>query len=230
MATPLLPFAPQALDPDFIESWDEYWYEGALWASRKSKDPRCRVGAVIVNDGVMVASGFNGLARNVFDDPHVLNDATEKLKRICHAEANAICNAARQGVRLLGATIFVTKFPCLACLNAILQAGITRIYTHDDKFWNDDPADGDHSRKLSMIKQSKVEVVAPFHPAFSTKRRGAKKSTTVAVPSAPAASNDAEPAMLTAAATKKPRKGAKSAASRSDAPGLFETGAGKKPG
>ena len=230
MATPLLPFTPPVVDPDFIENWDEYWYEGALWASRKSKDPRCRVGAVIVNDGVMVSSGFNGLARHVFDDPHVLHDATEKLKWICHAEANAIFNAARQGVKVKGATIFVTKFPCLGCLNAILQAGITRIYTQDDKFWNDDPADADHSRKMSMIKQSKIEVIAPFHPAFSAKRRAPKKSAPVAAAVASGTAEEAELATLTGAAMKKPRKGAKSAASRAEAPGLFETGTTKKPG
>lgn len=70
----------------------------------------------------------------MFDDDRLLDNADEKIKIICHAEANAIFNAARRGVTLQGASIFVTKFPCLACCNAIIQAGITRISTHDKKF------------------------------------------------------------------------------------------------
>lgn len=48
-----------------------------------------------------------------------------------HAEANAIFNAARVGISLNGATIYVTKFPCIMCANAIIQVGIKRLYTLD---------------------------------------------------------------------------------------------------
>jgi dCMP deaminase len=91
-----------------------------------------------------------------------LADAEEKLKVICHAEANAIYNAARIGVALRGASIFVTKFPCLSCCNAIIQAGIARIYTHDKKYWNDDPLDGDNRHKRVVLKQSGIRIDAPF--------------------------------------------------------------------
>jgi dCMP deaminase len=159
-----------AVEGDPIDSWDEYNLAIAATVSRKSKDPRCRVGAVIVRDHLVLSTGFNGLARDVHDDPVVLNDANEKLKMICHAEENAIYNAARLGVRLQGATIYVTKFPCLGCCNAIVQAGIARIYTHDDRFWDDDQADADHSRKRSLLRQSGIEIDAPYHHAYATKR------------------------------------------------------------
>jgi dCMP deaminase len=138
------------------------------WAvSVKSKDPKCQVGAVIVTpDRIVLSTGFNGLARGVFDDPRLLAKASEKIKIICHAEQNAILNAARVGAALGGSSIFVTKFPCLACCNAIVQAGITRIYTHDDSFWKDDPLDRDHSRKMKVLKQSGVDVDAPYHPKW----------------------------------------------------------------
>jgi dCMP deaminase len=122
--------------PERVDSWDEYFLWIAWAVSVKSKDPKCPVGAVIVSpERVVLSTGFNGLARGVFDDPRLLAKASEKIKIICHAEQNAIVNAARVGAALNKASIFVTKFPCLACCNAIVQAGITRIYTHDDCYW-----------------------------------------------------------------------------------------------
>jgi dCMP deaminase len=154
--------------PEYVEHWDEYFLWMAQAASIKSKDPRCRVGAVIVSqDNIVLSTGFNGLARRVHDDEQLLANAEEKLRVICHAEVNAIHNAARIGVALQGASIFVTKFPCLACCNAIVQAGITSIYTHDHRFWDDDPLDSDHSRKISMLKQACINVHAPFHPQYA---------------------------------------------------------------
>lgn len=159
----------------------------ATAASIKSKDPRCRVGAVIASpSNVVLSTGFNGLARGVHDDKHILDDPDEKLKIICHAEQNAILNAARVGVAIEGASIFVTKFPCLACCNSIIQVGITRIYTHDDRYWNDDPFDKDHSRKKDILRQAHVKVDAPFHPDYSPqapinpkKRKGPTRETNV---------------------------------------------------
>jgi len=166
-----------AVDGDLIDSWDEYNLAIAATVSRKSKDPRCRVGAVIVRDHLVLSTGFNGLARDVHDDPELLNNVSEKLKVICHAEQNAIYNAARLGIGLHGATIYVTKFPCLKCCNAVIQAGITRIYTHDEKFWDDDPDDENHSRKKSLLRQSGIKVEAPYHHDYRVKRVMVTKTT-----------------------------------------------------
>jgi dCMP deaminase len=153
--------------PEYVEGWDQYFLFMAMVVSIKSKDPRCRVGAVITSsDHVVLSTGFNGLPRGVYDDHDILANVEEKLKVICHAEQNAILNAARIGVALKGAAIFVTKFPCLTCCNAIVQAGITRIYTHDSWFWDDDPFDNDHSRKKKTLKQAEIRVDAPFHPTY----------------------------------------------------------------
>jgi len=157
--------------PEHVESWDEYFLWIAEAVAIKSKDPKCSVGAVIVShDNILLSTGFNGLARRIYDDERLLADAEEKLKVICHAEANAIFNAARIGVALHGASIFVTKFPCLACCNAIIQAGITRIYTHDKRFWDDDPLDSDHHHKRAVLRQARIKIDAPFHPEFAPSR------------------------------------------------------------
>jgi dCMP deaminase len=155
-------------EQEYIENWDVYFLSIAETVARKSKDPRCQVGAVIVSaDNVLLSTGFNGLARGVVDSERILDDADEKLKWICHAEMNAILNAARTGVAVAGCSIYVNKFPCLACCNAILQAGIARVYTHDKKFWGDDPFDPTHDRKRATLKQSRLKVHAPFHPEFN---------------------------------------------------------------
>ena len=184
--------------PEHVDTWDEYFLWMAAAASIKSKDPRCRVGAVIASrNNVVLSTGFNGLARGVHDDEHILGNADEKLKVICHAEQNAIMNAARIGVALEGASIFVTKFPCLTCCNAIIQAGITRIYTHDERFWNDDPFDKDHSRKTSILRQARVKVDAPYHPEYAPheqinpqKKKGPMRETNVTLATGTTAEGD----------------------------------------
>lgn len=154
--------------PVHTDSWDEYFMHIAWAVSIKSKDTSCPVGAVIVSpDKIVLSTGFNGLARGVHDDMQILLRKNEKLKVICHAESNAIMNVARVGGHPLpGATIYVTKFPCLACCNAIIQAGITRIYTHDSEFWKNDPFDKDHTRKPRVLHEASVKVDAPYHPKF----------------------------------------------------------------
>lgn len=166
---------PAANDPQASPSspgaltWDEYFLNIAVAVAAKSKDPRSPVGAVICSpDRLIVSTGFNGLARGVFDDPDILNTQGEKYLWICHAEVNAILNAARVGARLEGCSIFVTKFPCLDCCNAIVQAGIRRVYTHDDKFWDGDEDDAGE-RKMNLIRQTKLQVDAPFHANFAPK-------------------------------------------------------------
>ena len=170
-----LPMPPPAQEdslrikiPVHVDNWDEYFMHIAQAVSIKSKDPKCPVGAVIVSqDNIVLSTGFNGLPRGVHDDIETLLNADEKLKIICHAENNAIINAARVGGRpLQGTTIYVTKFPCLACCNAIIQAGITRIYTHDHEYWKHDPFDKEQSRKPRVLHEAHVKVDAPYHPDF----------------------------------------------------------------
>lgn len=157
-----------------IDEWDEYFSLIAEAAKSKSKDPRCQVGAVIVSaDKIVLTTGFNGLPRGVDDDSQILDDTDEKIKVICHAEQNAIINAARMGIAVQGASIYVTKFPCLACCNSIIQAGIKRIFTQDHRYWDDDPfdgaKDGNHWRKRRLLRNTHLVVDAPNHPEYSSK-------------------------------------------------------------
>jgi len=163
-----------------VDEWDEYFSLIAEAAKSKSKDPSCQVGAVIVSaDKVVLTTGFNGLPRGVDDDSQILDDTYEKIKVICHAEQNAIINAARMGIAVQGASIYVTKFPCLACCSSIIQAGIKRIFTLDYRYWDDDPfdgkKDGNHWRKRRLIRNTHLAVDAPNHPEYSSIIRIKKK-------------------------------------------------------
>ena len=98
--------------------------------STLSKDPSTKIGSVIFDDlGAILSTGFNGMPIGVSDSDKRLDNRTIKYSYIVHAEDNAICFAARNGVRLLGANLLVTElWPCSSCCKLIIQAGIKRVY------------------------------------------------------------------------------------------------------
>ncbi|MDH4079079.1 MAG: dCMP deaminase family protein [Nitrospira sp.] len=143
------------------QSWDEYFYEMAKLVATRSRDD-CPVGAVVVGeDQVVIATGYNGLARRVSDLEERIDTKPEKLRWTVHAEANAICNAARVGTSTKDGTIYVTKFPCSMCSGLLVQAGIRRLVTHDTAFWGHDPNGDDGQRSLRMLMEAGVEIHAP---------------------------------------------------------------------
>lgn len=144
--------------------WDEYWVSIAQAVRARSNDPSCKVGAVIVRGNVLLTSGYNGLARGVAHRERRLikePGSPEKLRWMCHAEQNAIYNAARLGVAVEGAMIYTTKFPCLLCANAIIQAGIASIYTPDTKPYDDELVQDDGRRVYQVLIEAGVKLTAP---------------------------------------------------------------------
>lgn len=90
------------------ERWDRHFLELALVNARMSKDPKTKVGAVIVGpDREVRAMGFNGFPRGIADTPARLEDRDLKLKLVVHAEMNAILNAVRVGVSVKGCTLYL---------------------------------------------------------------------------------------------------------------------------
>ena len=109
-------------------SWDEYFMRIAVDVATRATCDRKHVGAVIVRDKSILATGYNGSIRGLShcdDDGHLMEDG--HCVRTIHAEANAIVQAARNGVRIEGATIYVTASPCWGCFRLIANAGLTRI-------------------------------------------------------------------------------------------------------
>ncbi len=96
-------------------------------ASRATCD-RKHVGAVIVREKSILATGYNGSIRGLGhcdEEGHLMEDG--HCVRTIHAEANAVIQAARNGVRIEGATIYVTASPCWGCFKMIANAGLQRI-------------------------------------------------------------------------------------------------------
>jgi dCMP deaminase len=151
---------------DAWSDWDAYFSELAQTVAQKSRDPDCKVGAVIVRDELVVSTGYNGLARRIPDNLSILKDKKQKLAWICHAEQNAVCNAARSGVTCLNTSIYVNKFPCFLCLQTIIQSGIRRIATLDTEFWKHDPIDPTGQGKQYVITEAKLEICAPNFPGW----------------------------------------------------------------
>ncbi len=99
--------------PRLRASWDEYFMNIASEVSTRSTCDRKFVGAVIVRDKSILATGYNGSIRGLphcDEEGHLMEDG--HCVRTVHAEANAIVQAARNGVRIEGATIYVTASPC----------------------------------------------------------------------------------------------------------------------
>jgi dCMP deaminase len=109
-------------------SWDEYFMNIATEVATRATCDRKHVGAVIVRDKSILATGYNGSVRGLGhcdDEGHLMEDG--HCVRTVHAEANAIVQAARNGMRIDGASIYVTASPCWGCFRLIANAGIVRI-------------------------------------------------------------------------------------------------------
>jgi dCMP deaminase len=110
--------------------WDERFMRIAQEVRTWSKDPSTKVGAVIVHPPTRLiqSTGYNGFPRGVADTEYRLNDRDLKLMLICHAELNAILNAARCGVKIEGSTLYCSGLPpCTGCAKAIVQSGLQRL-------------------------------------------------------------------------------------------------------
>ena len=109
----------------------------ALLARTRSTCLRRKVGAVIVKDKNILATGYNGPPRGIVHC-EVVGCLREKLKvpsgekhELCrglHAEQNAIIQAAYHGVSIRGADLYSTTFPCIICTKMLINAGIKRIF------------------------------------------------------------------------------------------------------
>ena len=108
--------------------WHTYFMNIARQAATRSTCDRKHVGAVIVRDKMILATGYNGSIRGLphcDDEGHMMEDG--HCVRTVHAEANAIVQAARNGVRLEAAGIYVTASPCFGCFKLIANSGLKRI-------------------------------------------------------------------------------------------------------
>ena len=121
--------------------WHRYFMNIAGEVASRATCPRKHVGAVIVRDKLILATGYNGSVRGLAhcdDEGHLIEDG--HCVRTIHAEANAIVQAARNGVRIDAADIYVTASPCFGCFKLIANAGLKRIvyaeFYRDQRIFN----------------------------------------------------------------------------------------------
>lgn len=118
-------------------SWDEYFMQMAELTAKRSTCLRRNVGAVIVKEKHIIATGYNGAPRGLKHCAELGGCLREKLKipsgqrhelcRALHAEQNAIIQAATLGQSIEDGTIYITHQPCAICAKMIINAGLKRI-------------------------------------------------------------------------------------------------------
>ncbi len=117
-------------------SFDEYFMEITKLVAKRSTCKRRHVGAVLVKDKNIMATGYNGAPRKT---PHCLDigclreklgvpsGQRHELCRGLHAEQNAIIQSAIHGVNIKGSMLFCTNQPCLICTKMLINCGVTEI-------------------------------------------------------------------------------------------------------
>lgn len=122
-------------------TWDELFMELARLMARRSTCLRRQVGAVLVRDNRVLASGYNGPPSGM---PHcaelggclreklgVPSGERQEICRAIHAEQNAVLQLAITGLSGRGATAYVTAHPCFTCAKLLVQLGVVRVVYAD---------------------------------------------------------------------------------------------------
>ena len=121
---------------DTRPSWDEYFMDITRRVATRSTCLRRAVGAILVHDKRIIASGYNGGPSGLANclDIGCLREKLgipsgqqHELCRGIHAEQNAIIQAARYGVSIEGSVLYCTTQPCTQCTKMLINAGITEI-------------------------------------------------------------------------------------------------------
>ncbi len=137
--------------------WNTYFMNIAREAATRSTCDRKHVGAVIVRDKTILSTGYNGSIRGM---PHCDEAGHQMENDHCvatiHAEANAIIQAAKNGVNINGGEMYTTASPCWNCFKLSANSGIRRIYYGE--FYRD-------QRSLEVAGRLGIELVDLRDPA-----------------------------------------------------------------
>lgn len=140
-------------------SWDEYFISIAKLVATRSTCLRRQVGAVVVKDKQVLATGYNGAPTGIThcDQVGCLREELEipsgqrhEICRALHAEQNAFLQAAKHGVNLSESSLYITVQPCSICAKMIINAGIKKVIIAGD--YPDEFA-------LDFLKEAGIEMV-----------------------------------------------------------------------
>jgi dCMP deaminase len=139
-------------------SWDQYFMKAAKLVAERSSCLRRNVGAVLVKDKQILATGYNGAPSGIEhcevtgclrQELNVPSGQRHEICRGLHAEQNVILQAARHGVSVKGSLLYITHTPCSICAKMIINAGITEIVVGEQ--YPDKMA-------AEFLKQAKIKV------------------------------------------------------------------------
>lgn len=140
-------------------SWDQYFMKMAELAAARASCLRQKVGAVLVKNKKVLATGYNGAPKDITHCEHTgclreeMGVASGQRHEICrgvHAEQNLVAQAAFHGVKTEGSAVYCTHQPCIICTKILINAGINKIYyknAYADEF----------AEKL--LKESNIELI-----------------------------------------------------------------------
>jgi dCMP deaminase len=140
-------------------SWDVYFMGLCDVVATRSTCIRRQVGAIIVKDNRILATGYNGAPSGLthcedmgcYRQAHNIPSGTLAEKcRAAHAEQNAIVQAAKYGISINYGVLYCTNFPCSICAKLIINAGIIQVIHKED--YNDDLS-------KELFEESDIEVV-----------------------------------------------------------------------
>ncbi|HZK70017.1 MAG TPA: cytidine/deoxycytidylate deaminase family protein [Clostridia bacterium] len=140
-------------------SWDEYFIDIVELVKTRSTCLRRQVGALVVKDKRIIATGYNGAPSGckhcselgcVRDEMQIPSGERHELCRAIHAEQNVIVQAAYSGTSLKNSTLYVTCQPCVLCAKMIINSGIQKVIFK-----------GDYPDELAMelFKESGIRVI-----------------------------------------------------------------------
>ena len=148
-------------------NWDEYFMSMAFLIATRSTCLRRKVGAVLVRDRRILATGYNGAPSGF---PHCedngclreeLNIPSGERQEICwgiHAEQNAIVQAAIFGVSTQGSILYCTTKPCITCAKILANAGVVKVYAAEE--YPDEFSD-------RLLEQLEIPVIFMTKPDMS---------------------------------------------------------------
>jgi dCMP deaminase len=140
-------------------SWDQYFMDITRLVATRSSCLRRQVGALLVKDRNILATGYNGVPSGIShceatgclrERLKVPSGERHELCRGLHAEQNAIIQAAKHGTNIDNATLYCTTMPCIICTKMIINAGIKKVIYGEG--YADDLARG-------MIAEAAIEVI-----------------------------------------------------------------------
>jgi len=140
-------------------SWDEYFMDIVELIKTRSTCTRRQVGAIIVKEKRILATGYNGAPMGskhcseigcLRDELNIPSGQRHELCRAIHAEQNAIVQAAYSGTSIQDSTLYVSHQPCVLCAKIIINAGIRKIIFRGD--YPDDMA-------MDMLKEAGIRIV-----------------------------------------------------------------------